>query len=135
MRCGLLGKKLGHSYSPEIHALLGDYAYVLFEKTEAELPGFLRTGPWDGLNVTIPYKKTVLPFCDTLSEAGRRTGSVNTLVRRGGQIFGDNTDVSGFRAVAEASGLSFGGKKAPICPQMQKNPPFWGKMARFCPRL
>ncbi len=112
MKCGLLGKKLGHSYSPEIHALLGDYAYVLFEKTEEELPGFLKTGHWDGLNVTIPYKKTALPFCDTLSEAARRTGSVNTLVRRGGQIFGDNTDVSGFRAVAEASGLSFGGKKA-----------------------
>ena len=112
MKCGLLGKKLGHSYSPEIHALLGDYAYVLFEKTEEELPGFLKTGPWEGLNVTIPYKKTVLPFCDALSEAARRTGSVNTLVRRGGQIFGDNTDVSGFRAMAEASGLTFGGKKA-----------------------
>ena len=112
MKCGLLGKKLGHSYSPEIHALLGDYAYVLFEKTEEELPGFLKTGPWDGLNVTIPYKKAALPFCDTLSEDARRTGSVNTLVRRGGSIFGDNTDVAGFRALAENSGLSFGGKKA-----------------------
>ena len=112
MKCGLLGKKLGHSYSPEIHALLGDYEYALYEKTEAELPKFLRSGPWEGLNVTIPYKKTVLPFCDELSDAARRTGSVNTLVRRGGRIFGDNTDVGGFRTLAEASGLSFGGKKA-----------------------
>ena len=112
MRCGLLGKKLGHSYSPEIHAQLGDYGYALFEKTEEELPAFLKDGPWEGLNVTIPYKKAVLPFCDTLSEAARRTGSVNTLVRRGGQLFGDNTDVAGFRTMAEHSGLAFGGKKA-----------------------
>ncbi len=112
MKCGLLGRTLKHSYSPVIHAMLGDYDYKLFELAEAELPAFLANGPWDGLNVTIPYKKTVLPFCDTLSEEARRTGSVNTLVRRGGKIFGDNTDVAGFRAMAEASGLSFGGKKA-----------------------
>jgi shikimate dehydrogenase len=112
MKCGLLGRTLKHSYSPVIHAMLGDYDYELYELAEAELPAFLANGPWDGLNVTIPYKKTVLPFCDTLSEEARRTGSVNTLVRRGGKIFGDNTDVAGFRAMAEASGLSFGGKKA-----------------------
>ena len=112
MKCGLLGRTLTHSYSPVLHAMLGDYDYELFEKTEAELPEFLAKGPWDGLNVTIPYKKTVLPFCDALSEEARRTGSVNTLVRRGGQIFGDNTDVAGFRAMAEASGHAFGGKKA-----------------------
>ncbi len=112
MKCGLLGRTLKHSYSPVIHAMLGDYDYALFEKTEAELPEFLAKGLWDGLNVTIPYKKAVLPFCGTLSEEARRTGSVNTLVRRGGQIFGDNTDVAGFRAMAEDSGLSFGGKKA-----------------------
>jgi len=112
MRCGLLGKKLGHSYSPEIHAQLGDYTYRLFEKSEEQLPEFLRSGSWDGLNVTIPYKKTVLPFCSSLSEAARRTGSVNTLVRRAGGIFGDNTDVAGFRALAGSSGLAFAGKKA-----------------------
>ena len=112
MRCGLLGKTLRHSYSPMIHAMMGDYTYALFEKQESELPSFLASGDWDGLNVTIPYKKTVLPFCDTLSDAARRTGSVNTLVRRGGQIFGDNTDAAGFRALAESSGCSFGGKKA-----------------------
>lgn len=112
MRCGLLGKTLRHSYSPMIHAVMGDYDYVLFEKQESELAAFLGSGEWDGLNVTIPYKKTALSFCDTLSDAARRTGSVNTLVRREGQVFGDNTDVEGFRALAEASGLSFGGKKA-----------------------
>ena len=70
MRCGLLGKTLGHSYSPALHAMLGDYSYALFEKTEAELPDFLRGGGWDGLNVTIPYKKAVVPYC----AARRRSG-------------------------------------------------------------
>ncbi len=111
MRCGLLGKKLGHSYSPEIHARLGDYGYDLFEKQEAELPEFLHNGPWDGLNVTIPYKKAVLPYCDGLSDAARRTGSVNTLVRRDGRIWGDNTDTAGFLALAAASGLDLRGQK------------------------
>lgn len=72
MRCGLLGKTLGHSYSPALHAMLGDYSYALFEKTEAELPDFLRGGGWDGLNVTIPYKKAVVPYCAALSR--RRSG-------------------------------------------------------------
>ena len=97
-RCGLLGEKLGHSYSPQIHSLLAAYSYQLFEKSPEELPEFLRHGDWDGLNVTIPYKKTVLPFCDELSETAQRIGSVNTLVRRpDGSIYGDNTDAYGFR--------------------------------------
>ena len=98
MRCGLLGKKLGHSYSPAIHAMLsGSYTYGLFEKDEAELPAFLRSGDWDGLNVTIPYKKTVIPYLDGLSETARAIGSVNTIVRReDGSLYGDNTDYDGF---------------------------------------
>ena len=80
--CGLLGEKLGHSYSPAIHALLGDYEYKLYEKAPDEVERFLREGAFDGLNVTIPYKKTVLPLCTELSEEARAIGSVNTLVRR-----------------------------------------------------
>ena len=60
-KCGLLGRKLGHSYSPAIHAMLADYDYALFEREPEEVGQFLRNGEWDGLNVTIPYKKTVLP--------------------------------------------------------------------------
>lgn len=71
MRCGLLGERLGHSYSPQIHALLGDYAYTLFEIPPEELADFLKTGPFDGVNVTIPYKKAVIPYCTELSEAAR----------------------------------------------------------------
>ncbi len=98
MRCGLLGKKLGHSYSPAIHAMLsGSYTYELFERDEAEIPAFLRSGDWDGLNVTIPYKKTVIPYLDGLSETARAIGSVNTIVRReDGSLYGDNTDYDGF---------------------------------------
>ena len=113
MRCGLLGKTLGHSYSPALHAMLGDYSYALFEKTEAELPDFLRGGGWDGLNVTIPYKKAVVPYCAALSPAAERLQSVNTLVRRpDGTIYGDNTDLAGFLFLFDGSGLDVRGKKA-----------------------
>ncbi len=112
MNCGLLGEKLGHSYSPAIRARLGDYAYRLYEKTPEELDAFLRSGPWDGLNVTIPYKKTVLPCCTSLSAAAEKTGSVNTLVRLpGGGIYGDNTDVGGFLTTVRSSGLALRGQK------------------------
>ena len=66
LRCGLLGEKLGHSYSPEIHKMLAGYEYRLYERRAEELEGFIKGGEWDGLNVTIPYKKAVLPFCDEL---------------------------------------------------------------------
>ena len=111
MNCGLLGEKLGHSYSPAIHARLGDYAYRLYEKTPEELDAFLRSGPWDGLNVTIPYKKTVPSFCTALSDTARRIGSVNTLLRLpGGGIYGDNTDAYGFRLLLRRIGIDPGGR-------------------------
>jgi len=113
LRCGLLGETLGHSYSPAIHALLGDYEYRLFEKSPDALGDFLANGEWDGLNVTIPYKKSVVPYCAELSETARALGSVNTLVRRkDGSIYGDNTDFYGFRSMAERSGVAVSGEKA-----------------------
>ena len=113
LRCGLLGKTLGHSYSPAIHRCLGDYSYVLFEKTEDELGGFLRSGDFDGLNVTIPYKKAVVPYCAELSPAAKALGSVNTIVRRpDGTLYGDNTDLAGFRYMVKCSGVSVDGEKA-----------------------
>lgn len=100
MKCGLLGEKLGHSYSPQIHAELADYEYLLYEKTPDTVEHFVRNGGWHGLNVTIPYKKTVIPFCDELSEMAAAIGSVNTLLRRpDGTIFGDNTDAFGFETL------------------------------------
>ena len=112
LRCWLLGRKLGHSYSPAIHAMLGDYRYDLMELEPEALEDFVKSGDWDGLNVTIPYKKDVAPFCDELSPLAESLGSVNTLVRRGGKIYGDNTDAYGFQAMVERLGVSCPGKKA-----------------------
>lgn len=112
LRCGLLGEKLGHSWSPEIHGMLGDYEYRLYERAPVEVADFLQNGAWDGLNVTVPYKKTVVPFCDELTETAKRLGSVNTLVRHAdGTVLGDNTDVFGFEMMLATSGLSVKDKK------------------------
>lgn len=89
LHCGLLGEKLGHSYSPMIHNQLADYEYRLYECPPEQLGDFLKNGAWDGLNVTIPYKKAVLPYCQELSETAQRLGNVNTLVRRSdGTLYG-----------------------------------------------
>ena len=112
MQCGLLGRKLGHSYSPQIHGQLASYDYSLFEKEPEELEGFLKNGNFVGLNVTIPYKKDVIPFLDQLSPVARRLGAVNTIVRRGdGRLVGHNTDYFGFRYLVQQSGLDVSGKK------------------------
>lgn len=109
--CGLLGRKLGHSYSPQIHAHLGSYSYSLFEKEPEELGVFLKSGKFDAINVTIPYKKDVIPFLDELSPIAMKLGSVNTIVRREGRLIGHNTDYYGFRFMLERSGLICTGKK------------------------
>ena len=112
---GLLGRKLSHSYSPELHSLFGDYKYELIELEPDELEGFFKKGDFLGLNVTIPYKKAVIPFCDGLSEKARRIGSVNTIVKRAdGTLFGDNTDYDGFCCLLRRSGLKLEGKQCLI---------------------
>lgn len=111
MVCGLLGRKLGHSYSPAIHAQLGDYAYLLFEREPEELEDFLLNGDWDGINVTMPYKETVIPYLDELTPIAQELGAVNTIIRRDGKLIGSNTDYAGFLAMVEKSGLSPSGKK------------------------
>ena len=113
LKCGLLGQKLGHSYSPAIHGMLADYDYQLFEREPEQLEDFLKNGDWDGINVTIPYKKAVLPYCAELSDTARRIGSVNTIVRRpDGSLYGDNTDAYGFESLVRKSGIQVQGKKA-----------------------
>ena len=113
LKCGLLGQKLGHSYSPAIHGMLADYDYQLFEREPEQLEDFLKNGDWDGINVTIPYKKAVLPYCAELSDTARRIGSVNTIVRHpDGSLYGDNTDAYGFESLVKRSGIQVQGKKA-----------------------
>jgi len=113
MHCGLLGQSLKHSYSPAIHkALGGGYDYGLFEIEPENLETFLKNGMWDGLNVTIPYKQAVIPYCTELSETAKAIGSVNTILRRpDGSLFGDNTDAAGFKAMLRRSGCDLAGKK------------------------
>ena len=112
MKCGLLGRHLSHSYSPQIHSLLGDYSYELFEKEPEEIQDFLLNGQWDGINVTVPYKKDVIPYLDELTPIAEKLGAVNTIIRRDGRLIGHNTDYSGFLAMVKSSGLDISGKKA-----------------------
>ena len=93
--------------------MLADYDYQLFEREPEQLEDFLKNGDWDGINVTIPYKKAVLPYCAELSDTARRIGSVNTIVRRpDGSLYGDNTDAYGFESLVGKSGIDVRGKKA-----------------------
>ena len=111
MKTGLLGRKLGHSYSPRIHALLGGYDYGLFEREPEDVEDFLKNGDFTAINVTIPYKKSVIPYC-RLTETARRMGSVNTVVRQpDGTLLGHNTDYFGFTSMVKKSGLLVKGKK------------------------
>ena len=109
--CGLLGRKLVHSYSPQIHAQLGNYSYELFEVEPEDLDSFFKKKNFDGINVTVPYKKAVIPYLDALSPAAEKLGAVNTIVRRNGKLIGHNTDYFGFQTMVNDSGLSVSGKK------------------------
>lgn len=112
-RCGLIGEKLGHSFSPAIHGKLADYEYRLYELSPEQVGPFLEKKEYDGLNVTIPYKKTVIPYCDELTEAARSIGSVNTIVKRpDGTLLGHNTDYDGFLWLLKNAGADVKGKKA-----------------------
>ena len=97
IKCGLIGEHLSHSFSPQIHKRLADYSYSLFEMSESEVGGFLKSGAFDAANVTIPYKKTVMPYLDDISDEAKRIGSVNTVTHLpDGRLRGDNTDYYGF---------------------------------------
>jgi len=114
MRYGLIGEKLSHSFSKEIHSHFGDYSYGLFELKEDGVCGFLRQKDLGGLNVTIPYKKTVIPYCDALDNSAKEIGSVNTLIFKDGAITGYNTDIDGFLHMAKRAGIDFLNKKVVI---------------------
>ena len=113
MRAGLLGRKLGHSFSPQIHGMLAPYSYELFEIEPEDLETFIQSSRFDALNVTIPYKKAVIPFLAEISADAKAIGSVNTIVKReDGSLFGDNTDAAGFRGMIERLNADPAGKKA-----------------------
>ena len=94
---GLLGRRLGHSWSPQIHERLGSSPYELVEREPEDVKTLVREGSWRGLNVTIPYKRDAARLADVRSPAVERLGAANTLVRDGvGRIVAENTDVLGF---------------------------------------
>lgn len=112
---GLIGRKLSHSFSPQIHSFLGDYEYKLFEMEEHEVGDFLAKKDFKGLNVTIPYKKTVIPYLDKISDRAKKIGSVNTIIKLDdGSLFGDNTDYLGFKYMLLKMTDSLKGKKCII---------------------
>ncbi|MBR6807272.1 MAG: shikimate dehydrogenase [Clostridia bacterium] len=111
---GCIGKKLTHSFSREIHRELADYEYELIELREEEVAPFFESRDFAAVNVTIPYKETVIPYLDEISDVARRIGAVNTVVNRGGRLFGYNTDYYGMRALAEKAGVDIVGKKVLI---------------------
>jgi len=115
IKCGLIGERLGHSFSPGIHRYLADYSYELFEMSENEIGDFLRSDRFDSVNVTIPYKKAVMPFLDEISDEAMRIGSVNTITRTAsGGLRGDNTDYFGFSYLLRKSGIEIMGKNVLI---------------------
>lgn len=115
MKCGLLGEHLGHSFSPQIHRELADYTYELFEMPIEDVAGFLASDRFDAMNVTIPYKKTVMPYLKEITDEAKRIGSVNTITHlKGGGLRGDNTDYFGFSYMIDKSGIRIEGKKVLI---------------------
>ena len=111
---GCIGKKLTHSFSREIHAQLADYAYDLIELSEEEIPPFFEKRDFAAINVTIPYKQTVIPYLDEVSPVAQRIGAVNTIVNRDGRLYGYNTDYYGMKALIEKTGVEMAGKKVLI---------------------
>ena len=111
---GLLGRTLGHSWSAPIHKALGCEGYRLIELEPEDLESFLKREDIGGLNVTIPYKREVMRYCDEIDPAAASIGSVNTLVRRDGKLIGYNTDIDGFLYMLRRAGISLKGKKVVI---------------------
>ncbi len=108
---GLIGAKLGHSYSKIIHEKIADYTYTLLPlPTEAEARAFFEKREFAAVNVTIPYKQMVIPCCDEVDPRAKAIGAVNTVVNRGGKLYGYNTDYAGFAYLAKAHGVDFAGK-------------------------
>ncbi len=114
MEYGLIGERLSHSYSREVHSLLADYTYELCEVARDGLDAFMREHSFKGINVTIPYKEAVIPYLDYIDPVAKEIGAVNTVVNRGGKLYGYNTDAYGMTRLIEKSGIIIAGKTVAI---------------------
>ena len=114
MQYGLIGEKLPHSFSPEIHALFADYDYRICELSPDELDAFMKKRDFLGINVTIPYKKAVIEYLDYISDEAKSIGAVNTVVNKDGRLYGYNTDFAGLKGLILHEGMDISGKKVLI---------------------
>lgn len=114
MEYGLIGKHLPHSFSKIIHEKIASYTYDLHELRPDEVDAFMRKADFRGINVTIPYKQTVIPYLDEISDQARSIGAVNTIVNRDGKLYGYNTDYFGMRDLLRLNGTDPAGKKVLI---------------------
>lgn len=114
MEYGLIGEKLGHSYSKIIHEKLADYDYEIKPLSKEAFRPFMEAGDFKAINVTIPYKKDVIPFLDHMDENAKKIGAVNTIVKRDGKLIGHNTDFPGFLYMVEHNGVKVAGKKVVV---------------------
>ena len=114
MKFGLLGRTLGHSFSPRIHSALGNTNYELFEREPSQLQEFFDDPELQGINITIPYKVNALEACDVVDPRAERIGCVNTMVRKDGKWYGYNTDYDGFVFTLQHAGIDVSGKECII---------------------
>lgn len=114
MEYGLIGEKLGHSASKEIHERLADYTYEPHPLTREEFPEFMQKKEFRAINVTIPYKQEVIPYLAAMDESASAIGAVNTIVNRDGQLYGYNTDMPGFIYMVQKNGIDMRNKKVII---------------------
>ena len=111
MEYGLIGEKLGHTFSPAIHAMIAPYRYEAREMTGEELHAFLLSRDFRAVNVTIPYKQDVIPYLEHIDDDAREIGAVNVIVNRGGTLYGYNTDAWGMTYMLSAAGFDLHGEK------------------------
>lgn len=114
MKYGLIGEKLGHSFSEEIHGKIADYTYELKEVPREELHSFMKNKDFKGINVTIPYKSAVLPYLYYIDDTAKDIGAVNTIVNLDGKLYGYNTDLRGMKLLIEKCGFDYQGQKVLI---------------------
>ncbi len=110
MKYGLIGEKLGHSFSKTVHSKIADYEYELFEIAKTELDAFMKSRDFCGINVTIPYKEAVIPYLDFISKEAEKIGAVNTVVNKNGKLYGYNTDFFGLKTLIEKNNIEIFGK-------------------------
>ena len=114
MDYGLIGEKLWHSYSKEIHEMLTDYTYDIHPLSKEEFKGFMEKHDFKAINVTIPYKRDVIPFLYEMDDNARAIGAVNTIVNKAGKLYGHNTDFPGFMYMLNKHGINPSGKKCVV---------------------